>query len=300
MLEGTWYLEKHTESLLYLHKIRSHIYHGKTAYQKVDIVEIEAFGKTLFLDGKIQSAQIDEFVYHEALVHPAMLTHPDPKNVIILGGGEGATLREVLRHPVERATMVDIDEQLVKLCEAYLPEWHAGAFYDERANLVFADARSYLENSDETYDVIISDLTEPLEGGPSVLLFTREFYTTAYERLSEDGVLVVQSASADPYYNDFVRDVYVTLKSVFPKVKVFRAPVFSFQMDWAFTLATKGRDPEEVPVEEIGRRIAPFTDKLRFYTPELHSALFKLPKFLKEVLPKGRVITDENPPVWLS
>jgi len=263
-------------------------------------VEIEAFGKTLFLDGKIQSAQVDEFIYHEALVHPAMMTHPNPKNVIILGGGEGATLREVLRYPVDRATMVDIDEQLVKLCEAYMPEWHEGAFYDERTNLVFADARSYLENSNETYDVIVSDLTEPLEGGPSVMLFTKEFYQVAYDRLSDDGVLVVQSASADPYYNDFVRDVFVTLREVFPKVKVYHAPVFSFQMDWAFTLASKGRDPEEVAEEEIGRRLKDFESKLRFYTEELHGALFKLPKFLKEALPKGRVITDENPPVWFS
>ncbi len=300
MLEGTWYLEKHTENLLFLHKIKRHIYHGKTAYQKVDLVEIEAFGKALFLDGKIQSAQVDEFIYHEALVHPAMLTHPDPKSVIVLGGGEGATLREVLRYPVERAVMVDIDEQLVKLCEAYLPEWHEGAFYDERSELVFTDARGYLERSEETYDVVISDLTEPLEGGPSVMLFTREFYKTVYERLGEDGVLVVQSASADPFYNDFVRDVFVTLKEVFPVVKVYHAPMFSFQMDWAFTLASKGRDPESVAREEIQERISTFEGNLRFYTPDLHSALFKLPKFLLEVLPKGRVITDENPPVWLS
>ncbi|NPB04359.1 MAG: polyamine aminopropyltransferase [Thermotogae bacterium] len=300
MLEGTWYLEKHTEDLLFLHKIKRHIYHGKTAYQKVDIVEVEVFGKALFLDGKIQSAQIDEAIYHEALVHPAMLTHPDPKKVIILGGGEGATLREALRHPIERATMVDIDEQLVKLCEAYLPEWHAGAFYDERSKLIFADARSFLENSDETYDVVISDLTEPLEGGPSVMLFTKEFYTTVYKRLSEDGVLVVQSASADPYYNQFVRDVYVTLKEIFPVVRVYHAPIFSFQMDWAFTLASKGRDPKHIPLQEIERRISDFASSLFFYTPQLHGALFELPKFLQDALSSGRVITDENPPIWTA
>ncbi len=177
MIEGNWVIEKHTDHILFLYRIKNHIYHGKTPYHKVDLVELYALGKTLFLDNKIQSAQLDEAVYHEALVHPAMLSHPNPRKVLIMGGGEGATLREVLKHPVEKAVMVDIDEQLVKLCEAYLPEWHRGSFYDERAEVIFADARSYVEEHEDKFDVVISDLTEPMEKGPSVMLFTREFYS---------------------------------------------------------------------------------------------------------------------------
>ena len=301
VIEGNWFIEKHTDHILFLYRIKNHIYHGETPYQKVSLVELEAMGKTLFLDNKIQSAEIDEAVYHEALVHPAMVSHPNPKKVLIMGGGEGATLREVLRYPVERAVMVDIDEQLVKLCEAYMPEWHRGAFYDDRAKLVFTDARKYVEETDEKFDVIISDLTEPIEGGPSVMLFTKEFYETIYEKLTDNGILVVQSASADIYFATFVSSVYKTLKEVFPLVKVYHAYMFSFQLDWAFTIATKGIDPEGVNREDIISRISDFESDLKFYTPDIHYAMFKLPKYLiKNLQENGRVIRDEQPEIWKS
>ncbi len=301
VIEGNWFIEKHTDHILFLYRIKNHIYHGETPYQKVSLVELEAMGKTLFLDNKIQSAEIDEAVYHEALVHPAMVSHPNPKKVLIMGGGEGATLREVLRYPVERAVMVDIDEQLVKLCEAYMPEWHRGAFYDDRAKLVFTDARKYVEETDEKFDVIISDLTEPIEGGPSVMLFTKEFYETVYEKLTDNGILVVQSASADIYFATFVSSVYKTLKEVFPLVKVYHAYMFSFQLDWAFTIATKGIDPEGVNREDIISRISDFESDLKFYTPDIHYAMFKLPKYLiKNLQENGRVIRDEQPEIWKS
>ncbi|MEO0138874.1 MAG: polyamine aminopropyltransferase [candidate division WOR-3 bacterium] len=301
VIEGNWFIEKHTDHILFLYRIKNHIYHGRTPYQKVSLVELEAMGKTLFLDNKIQSAEIDEAVFHEALVHPAMVSHPNPKKVLIMGGGEGATLREVLRYPVERAVMVDIDEQLVKLCEAYMPEWHRGAFYDDRAKLVFTDARKYVEETDEKFDVIISDLTEPIEGGPSVMLFTKEFYETVYEKLTDNGILVVQSASADIYFAGFVSSVYKTLKEVFPLVKVYHAYMFSFQLDWAFTIATKGIDPESVNREDIISKISGFENDLKFYTPDIHYAMFKLPKYLtKNLEENGRVIRDEQPEIWKS
>lgn len=301
VIEGNWFIEKHTDHILFLYRIKNHIYHGRTPYQKVSLVELEAMGKTLFLDNKIQSAEIDEAVFHEALVHPAMVSHPNPKKVLIMGGGEGATLREVLRYPVERAVMVDIDEQLVKLCEAYMPEWHRGAFYDDRAKLVFTDARKYVEETDEKFDVIISDLTEPIEGGPSVMLFTKEFYETVYEKLTDNGILVVQSASADIYFAGFVSSVYKTLKEVFPLVKVYHAYMFSFQLDWAFTIATKGIDPESVNLEDIISKISGFENDLKFYTPDIHYAMFKLPKYLtKNLEENGRVIRDEQPEIWKS
>lgn len=300
-IEGNWFIEKHTEHILFLYRIKNHIYHGKTPYQEVSLVKLEALGKTLFLDNKIQSAEIDEAVYHEALVHPAMVSHPNPKNVLIMGGGEGATLREVLRYPVEKAVMVDIDEQLVKLCEAYMPEWHRGAFYDDRAKLLFTDARRYIEETDEKFDVIISDLTEPMEGGPSVMLFTKEFYETVYNRLTDNGIFVVQSASADIYFATFVPSVYKTLKEVFPLVKVYHVFIFSFQLDWAFTIATKGIDPEGIKRDIIHSKISGFERDLKFYTPDIHYAMFKLPKYLiKNIEENGRVISDERPEIWKS
>ncbi len=300
VIEGIWVVEKHTDHILYLYRIKEHIYHGKTAYQKVDMVVLESFGKTLFLDGKIQSAEIDEAVYHEVLVHPAMITHGSPEKVLIIGGGEGATLREVLRYPVKKAVMVDIDEQLVKLCEAYMPEWHRGAFYDERSEVIFTDARQYIENTDEKFDVIISDLTEPIEGGPSVMLFTKEFYQSVYDRLSDEGVLVVQSASADVYYGNLYPHIYRTLKEIFPVVKVYHTFILSFQMDWAFTIASKGKDPEDVNAGRIRDIISDFEGELKFYTPDMHYAIFKLPRYMIENLKNGRVLRDDNPAIWES
>ena len=133
-----YFVEMYTENLLRKIKIDELYFEGRTKYQKVHCFSNEFLGKTLFLDEKIQSAQIDEYVYHEALVHPSLLVHPSPKNVLVIGGGEGATIREVLRHPsIQNVTMVDIDEELVGICEKYLPEWSDGAFDDKRTDLSF-------------------------------------------------------------------------------------------------------------------------------------------------------------------
>ncbi|MEM0318067.1 MAG: methyltransferase domain-containing protein, partial [Candidatus Nezhaarchaeales archaeon] len=168
----------------HLHGVRKIMYSGRTKFQQVDIVETYSFGKCLFLDGKLQSCEYDEHVYHEALVHPAMMTHPDPKRVLIVGGGEGATAREVLRYPtVEKVVMVDIDGELVDLCRRYMPEWSQGAFEDPRLELVIADGRKYIEETGESFDVVILDLTDPLPGTPSVYLYTREFYELVKGRL---------------------------------------------------------------------------------------------------------------------
>ncbi|MCP2521119.1 fused MFS/spermidine synthase, partial [SCandidatus Aminicenantes bacterium Aminicenantia_JdfR_composite] len=219
MKEGIWFIQKYTDNATFQYLVKEIYFSGKTKYQKVDIVQVFLFGKSLFLDDKIQSAEVDEFVYHEALVHPAMIAHPNPEKILIIGGGEGATLREVLKHTtVKKAIMVDIDEELVKLCAKHMPEWSNGAFEDSRTEVIFDDARKFIENTDQKFDVIISDLTEPLEQGPSIYLFTREFYKKIYNILNENGVLVVQSGSADPYYNCFFASVYKTLEEIFPLV----------------------------------------------------------------------------------
>ncbi|MBI3953344.1 MAG: methyltransferase domain-containing protein, partial [Chloroflexi bacterium] len=170
----------------------------RTAYQQLEIVDTASFGRALFLDGKVQSAELDEFVYHEALVQPAMALHPRPERVLVIGGGEGATLREALRHPtVKRAVMVDIDAEAVAACREYLPAWHQGAFADPRVELLHRDARGYLEETSELFDVIIVDVTDPLAGGPAYRLFTQEFYRLARGHLGAAGAIAVQAESAD-------------------------------------------------------------------------------------------------------
>ena len=180
MEEETFCTEAFTADYFRQLKVDKVYYQGKTEHQSVFLFYNKIFGKVLFLDGKLQSAQIDEFIYHEALVHPALISHSASRKVLIIGGGEGATLREALRHSsVKKAVMVDVDKKLVELCQEYLPEWSAGAFSDSRAELIFKDARCYLEKTNQKFDVIVSDLTEPVEGGPSIYLFTREFFKSS-------------------------------------------------------------------------------------------------------------------------
>jgi spermidine synthase len=193
-----------------------------TAFQHVEIVRTRKFGAALFIDGVIQSSEYDEYVYHEALVHPGLLAHADPHRVLILGGGEGAALREVLKHrTVDHATMVDIDSELVGLCRHHLPSWSLGAFADPRTTLVTADGKAWLEQHDHTFDVIIMDLTDQIDLGPSFGLYTQEFYRTVLKRLRPDGILVVQAGELSPcdYFSHC--SIAKTLRSVFAHVQTY-------------------------------------------------------------------------------
>ncbi len=300
MSDGLWFWEEFTEHLLYGYRVKNYIYSGRSQFQQIDILELGVFGKTLFLDRKIQSAQVDEFIFHESLVHPGIITHGSPEKVLIIGGGEGATLREVLRaSSVKRAVMVDIDGHLVDLCKKYMPEWSAGAFDDPRAEVVIDDAYEYIKNSEEKFDLIISDLTEPLEGGPSVKLFTKEYYSWLFDHLNEGGVLTVQSGSADPYYNKFFVSLTTTLKEVFPVVRPYWAYVFSFNMPWGFNLASKITDPVELGEEEVIRRMKELDlDQLKYLTPNLFLSSFSLPAYIEKAQQEALPITEENPFLW--
>ncbi len=300
--EGLWFKEIFTDNLIFGYRVKSVLYSGQSQFQKIDILDLYAYGKTLFLDNKIQSAQIDEHIYHEALVQPAMFTHPDPKTALIVGGGEGATLREVLRHgSIQKAVMVDIDGELVEASKKFLPEWSDGAFDDARTELVIDDARKYIFETDKKFDVVISDLTEPLEGGPSKYLFTLEFYKQVDRILNDDGVLVVQSGSAVQMYNDFAASVYTTLKEIFPYVGVYTVYIESFQMLWAFTIASKRENAEKLDEETLESRMkSRGVENLKFYLPKYHRGLFHIPRYLDEKLSEGRVLTDAEPYIWTA
>ena len=176
--------------------VKQEIVSKQTAFQHLAIHDTETFGRALFLDRKIQSADSDEHIYHESLVQPALIAHPGPASVFIAGGGEGATLREVLRvKSVARALMVDIDGEAVDFARQHMAAWHRGAFDDPRAEVVSDDARAALERSDEKFDAIVVDVTDPVSGGPSYRIFTEEFYRLAAERMKPGGVIAVQAES---------------------------------------------------------------------------------------------------------
>ncbi len=298
--EGFYFVERFTENLTRSIKVERVFYEGRTKYQFVQIFDNKLLGKALFLDKKMQSAQIDEFIYHESLVQPALLTHPLPRRVLIIGGGEGATLREVLRHNcIKRATMVDIDRELVKLCQEYLPEWSAGAFSDPRATLRFGNALEYVDECKQKFDVVLSDLTEPIREGPSVYLFTREFFSSIFHILKDDGLFVLQAGSTDPHYHKFYSSCARTLKTVFPVVRPYRTFMFSFSSSWGFILASKEKDPLEIDIKSLESRLdARKIRNLRFYHAGNHKSFFALPLYLIRDLKKGTLLTDKEPFIW--
>ena len=294
----SWFSDYISPDLTMLHSIKERIYSGRSKFQSVDIINTGSFGICLVLDGKIQSSEADEFVYHEALVHPAMLTHPRPESIFIAGGGEGATLREVLAHKtVKRAVMVDIDEEVVKLCRRFLPSWHQNAFEDPRAELHFVDARKYLEESSDKFDVIIIDLVDPLEQGPARLLYTREFYQIVEQKLGRDGIMSVQAEPAEWRNLDNFTAIANTLRNVFPIARPYQVHVPSFLGLWGFVSASQSLDPAELTAEEIDTRISIRISKnLKSYDGLTHRAMFTIPKHIRQQLAASkRIITDKEP-----
>ena len=298
-IEGKWFFELIAADLVLLYRVKRSLYSGKTAYQEVEILETETMGRSLILDGKTQSTTVDEHIYHEALVHPAMLLHPNPRTVFIGGGGEGATLREALAHKsVESVTMVDLDDEVVALARRYIPEHSSGAFDDPKARLVHQDARGFLAESDVTYDVILLDLVDPLEEGTAYTLYTREFYETALGKLNPGGVLVTQSGPGSLLnHTECFTAIVHTLSGLLPGVFPYAVYVPAFVTPWTFTMAFNGSGPGDWPPDTVDRLVQErLSTPLRFYDGITHRHMFSLPTYLREgIAQETRVVTDDNP-----
>jgi spermidine synthase len=294
-----WFAETISPDLIQLSSIKASYYSGTTRYQKVEVLELGGFGRCLVLDGKTQSAESDEFMYHEALVHPALMAHPNPANVFIAGGGEGATLREVLRHDtVVNATMVDIDKEVVDLCKQYLPNHHQNSFENPKTTLIHQDARQFLENTTTTYDVAILDLPDPLEGGPAASLYTQGFLDLVKSRLNENGLLVMQSGACAPTnYHEVFPAIHNTIETLFPIAECYQVYVPSFAGPWSFVIGSKthssARLEEKYIKGEFARRKI---NGLQMYTETSHIGLFALPQYLTEAIKlEERIITELTP-----
>lgn len=307
-----------------------HIFTSRQSkFQQVDVIETY-YGKTLVTDGKTQSAQRDEFAYHESLVHPALLRSASmgcpPKSIFIGGGGELATAREVLRHKsVERCVMVDIDGEVVELCKHFLPEWGGETVTnDSRFELVVGDAYEWLTKTEEKFDVIIMDISDPIEAGPGIMLYTKEFYEHAITRLHmPGGVFVTQAGTAEsipaPYQLHGSADsacygpINNTLHAVFDCVLPYSTNIPSFGGDWGFIMAfqTPPGEGENALLIEKEWRFPPSTDviddliekqieggaaKLGLYDGITHLSMFALTKALRQLLEKeSRIMTRDNP-----
>jgi len=296
---GKWFSELITPDMLLRYRVKQTLYSGKTDYQQIDILETDTLGKSLILDGKTQSTEVDEHIYHETLVHPPMLLHTNPKSVFIGGGGEGATLREVLLHnSVERVVMVDLDPQVVQLCREYLPAHSSGAFDDPRLELWHQDARGYLVDCQESFDVIVLDLVDPLEGGTAYTLYTREFYEIACAKLNPGGLLVTQSGPASLLnFTECFTPIVNTLSSLSWRVLPYSVYVPSFVTLWGFTIAFSGSGPLNYAPSEMDQLINQrLIAQPRFYDGITHQGMFSLPSFLRKGIDREqRVITDGEP-----
>jgi spermidine synthase len=280
-----WYVEEFSPTEQHHHAVAETYFSGRTAFQDVAVVRTHAFGKMLILDGDTQSSQADERIYHEALVHPALAACADRSEVLILGGGEGATLREVLRSPdARRCTMVDIDGEVVDLCKRYLPEWSAGAFEDPRARVIIGDALAFLRDDRDRYGAIVSDLTEPLPDSPSHFLFNGQVFRDIKARLAEGGVYVLQASTAGFHNLALHAKMARTLRGYFRYVRSFYTHVPAFDNDWAFIACSDATDVAAVEPGAIARYCESLKGENYSYDAEMHRRMFSLPLYLRRAL----------------
>lgn len=278
-----WYTEKQTESFGITAKIRETLVREKTEFQDLAIIDTEQFGRMLVLDGMVMTTEKDEFVYHEMMVHPALFTHPDPKRVLVVGGGDGGVIREILRHEnVERAVLVDIDGKVIEHSKRYLPSI-AGKLDDPRVEVIVGDGYRHIHEHPNSYDVVLVDSTEPV--GPAVHLFERGFYQGIYDALKENGIFVAQTDN--PWFKgELTAKVYRDVCEIFPVVRVYHANIPTYPSGmWTFTLGSKKYDPLDVDEQQI-----PEWDT-RYYSPRIHKASFALPRFVEQLLHGERVKT---------
>jgi spermidine synthase len=298
-----WINEYITPWDIYAHGISHTLAYRKTEFQEMYIVETGAYGKALVLDGKWQSCTGDEFLYHEPLVHPAMLAQGNPHNALILGGGEGATAREVLRwNGIRRAVMIDIDGEVVEACREHLPEMHQGAFDDPRLEIVIEDALRYLDETTSTFDVVISDLSDPIEEGPSFKLFTREYFEKARRVLAPDGVFVVQAGPVSPVEMPLHCRLASTLRAVFPHTASLTSYVPTYAAPWSYILASDRPLDTRPNPDEIDRQLAEKTSGgLRMLDGIALLGLYQLPKHLRTAIAEEtRVYTLAEPPKFFG
>ncbi len=296
-----WIIEWGSPWSAHMHAVKNVYYHKKSKYQDILVLEYMELGKALVLDGKTQSAMVDEFVYHEALVHPAMILHGAPERVLILGGGEGATAREVLRFDsVKEVVMVDIDEDVIEASKRYLPEWHQGAFEDPRLKLIIMDGLKYVDEAPKGYfDVIIADLADPLEAGPAYKLYTKEYYEKLHGLLREGGVFVTQATSpTETTYTHAV--IYNTVKSVWRHAAYYHVYVKSFDSMWGFVIASDTRDPRSLGPEEVDAFIKDHVKgDNRFYDGVSHLHMFSVPKYLRRKIEEVKDVATLDNPVFM-
>lgn len=275
-MEGLWFSELQTPSIGISCLTKATLHSEKTEYQDLMVIDTVAFGRMLLLDGIIQTTVNDEFVYHEMITHVALNTLKNPKRALVIGGGDGGSIREIVKHPsIEKATLVEIDRRVVEVSKEFLPEISVG-LQDPRVEIIFDDGIKHVQENKNTYDLIVVDSTDPI--GPAVGLFAKEFYASVYEALTEDGIFVAQTES--PFFeSELIRRVFKDVKDIFPVAKLLLANIPTYPGGlWTFTMGSKKYDPEQADLSNIPSL------NTKYYSPEVHKAAFVLPPFVQEII----------------
>jgi spermidine synthase len=266
--------------------VNKRLFSEQSPYQKVEVYETDTWGNMLTLDGLVMLSERDEFVYHEMLSHVPLFSHPHPERVLIIGGGDGGTAREVLRHPaVQTVDLVEIDETVVRAAKEFLPD--VGDWENPKLNVFFEDGREYIQRIDTQYDVILIDGTDPPAGGPAKGLFERDFLQTCYERLTENGILAAQTES--PWvekYHPYMKRFYDVIDDIYTFSIMYLAyiPLYPAGM-WSFAYASKGIDPLRKEVlKRVEEGVEALEVKLNYYNADVHKSCFALPNFVAEII----------------
>jgi spermidine synthase len=278
---GDWFEETLYPQFRQSLKIDKLLYEDRSEFQHITVFENGLFGRVLTLDGVVQTTEKDEFCYHEMIVHVPMVAHGAAKNVLIIGGGDGGALREVLKHPVEQATMVELDDCVVKLCAEHMPSLSDGAFENPRAELIFADGIDFARTTDRKFDIIIVDSTDPI--GPGEVLFTKEFYADCARMLTERGILVTQSGVTF-MQQDEAQSTYSRMDGLFADASLYVAQVPTYAAGF-MTLGWGCHSPEPraTAPAEIAHRIEVLELETRYYNAAIHCAAFALPSYIRDL-----------------
>lgn len=295
-----WLFEPMTGEDVYAHAVTRVLVDKQTAFQHLRIVESETYGTALVLDGQWQSSTGDEFVYHESMVYAAACAHGAPTSVLILGGAEGATAREALKWPtVERVVTCDIDPDVIDACREHMPQMARGSFDDPRHELVVGDAFEFIDRAAESgdrFDLIVSDLSDPIEEGPSWRLFTRETFARCKHALSDSGVFIIQAGGITPAEVGLHARVSRTLAEVFANVSSLQVPVPIFGTPLGMLIASDRAIDRLPDVGATDRLLEPIHDR-RFIDGRALLGLYQVPVYVRKALAEeGPVFTLDDPP----
>ncbi|HEY8911054.1 MAG TPA: polyamine aminopropyltransferase [Desulfosporosinus sp.] len=276
-----WYTEQHTDHVRFSIKVDKPLYTGQSEFQRIDVFNSNEFGNILTLDGLMMVTEKDEFIYHDMIVHVPMATNPKIKKVLVIGAGDGGTIRELTRYStIETIDMVEIDKMVVEVCREYLPQT-ACKLDDPRVHLYFEDGLRFIRSKENIYDLIIVDSTDPF--GPGEGLFTKEFYGNCSKALKEDGILVNQHES--PYYEEYAKSMqraHKRIQEFFPVCRVYQAHIPTYPSGhWLFGFASKTYDPLNDLDEQAWNSLGL---KTKYYNTDLHKGCFALPNYVKELL----------------